>query len=394
MKKWGNINLNCTQLVSQPNLTFFNIFSDDRGSKLSKWGQIQGSSSKHLSKFQNRTPDKNPPFEQQKITINTSFKNTSSHQFRSPPRAAPEIQKQCPTSPVKSEAYTPEIEPEEPKIHTALPPQCDFQCLDTTKVLTGVPSSRQLPQMVLSADGMNLQPVNFQNLIMQPVLAPMVELASIPPPNPIQIQNIPQPDPINTMNIPQPAPIKVQNIPTPSSLQLNEIPNPKPLDLMAIPTPNEKRVSVAEFLKNVPPPNKSVPPPSFGEVPISMSVPPPPPPNVAMRNLPSSSILLQNIQNPNNFPNPIPSLMAQPILPPPGLPQVNISCPPPILGLNTSTAQLQTPPPGYLGQAPPQMNQAPPRMSQMPPMNVPPPPPPIMNVVGPSNLPDMHTGKY
>ncbi|XP_045465905.1 uncharacterized protein LOC123674844 [Harmonia axyridis] len=418
-------------------------YSDDRGSRLSKWGQKQSCSPKDRSKPLNRLPDKNFSFEQQKITINTCFKNAASHQHfdykisqPSVPEAQSETQNNPNTSKPTTHTSTTSQFPE-PQIHTVVPPQNDMHVIVSQPVLIGIPPLSQLQthMMVPSSDSLNIQPIVFDNLatsqnhlqinqdneIINTPCLPKVELANIPPPNPIQVQNIPQPDPINTLNIPQPAPIQVQNIPTPSSLQLNEIPNPKPLDLMAIPTPSDKSLSDAEFLKNIPPPNKSVPPPSLGDAP--MNIPPPPPPNCVamvnvqaqqnMRNLPSSqSILLHTIpsvsqiQNtftpvisvslqPNlvpsstiNVSNTIPALMAQPILPPPGLSlnsvqPVNISCPPPILTLNTSTVQLQNPPPGYLGQAPPQLN-------QMPPMNIPPPPPPIVNVMGTGNIPDIH----
>ncbi|GJQ72572.1 hypothetical protein Trydic_g1240 [Trypoxylus dichotomus] len=313
-----------------------------------------------------------------------------------------------------------------------------------------------------------------------PPCVPSIELASIPPPHPIQVHNIPQPEPINTLTIPPPAPIQVQNIPPPSPIQLNEIPNPKPLDILNIPTPNdncEKSISSPDFIKNIPPPNKSVPPPTLPEptVTVNISVPPPsntevtvgppiptclPPPNVIpptsmppppqtlppqpqniTQNLsvqnapppPPQNILVQTIPPPQTLPqltvqslappppppplpqttqnlininpnpgnisaptqisltvpiqnqvpvapvgvppppvtvtNSIPSLMAQPVLPPPGMgiaPPINISCPPPLIQNTVSCAGIQAPPPTFV-------NQPPPMTSQMPPMNVPPP---------------------
>ncbi|XP_044756831.1 arginine-glutamic acid dipeptide repeats protein-like [Coccinella septempunctata] len=405
-------------------------YSDDRGNKLSKWGQRQSGSSKDRSKPINRLPDKNPSFEQQKITINTCFKNSVSHQnfdCNVPSKSSPEVKSEPQDVPVEvkeeSVPVIPKTEPVEPRMNTTVPTQHDMHMMVTQSMLSGVPTLSQLPpHIVPSPDPLSLQGIDLNNAMVQNQLRmnqtgclQKVELANIPPPNPIQLQNIPQPDPINALNIPQPAPLQVQNIPTPTSLQLNEIPNPKPLDLMAIPTPSDKMLSDAEFLKNIPPPNKSVPPPSLSDTP--MSLPPPPPPNCVSivqaqqnaRNLSNSqSIVLQAIQSvpqPNQMqnlpqnsfapvisvalqPNAIPALMAQPILPPPNLTlnpmqQVNISCPPPIIALNTPTVQLQTPPPVFMGQAPPQM-------SQMPPMNIPPPPPPLMNVIGASNHPDMH----
>ncbi|KAL3278275.1 hypothetical protein HHI36_013610 [Cryptolaemus montrouzieri] len=85
--------------------------------------------------------------------------------------------------------------------------------------------------------------------------------------------------------------------------------------------------------------------------------------------------------------------MAQPILPPPGMTlnsvqSMNITCPPPLLALNTSTVSLQTPPPRFVGQA--QSLGTP--MNQMPPMTVPPPPPPSMpvkNTIDSNKSPDV-----
>ncbi|KRT78183.1 hypothetical protein AMK59_7691, partial [Oryctes borbonicus] len=303
-----------------------------------------------------------------------------------------------------------------------------------------------------------------------PPCVPSIELASIPPPHPIQVHNIPQPEPINTLTIPPPAPIQVQNIPPPSPIQLNEIPNPKPLDILNIPTPNdncEKNISNPDFIKNIPPPNKSVPPPTLPEatVTVNISVPPPPnaevtvgppiptclpPPNVIpptsmppppqslqpQQNMtvqnapppPPQSILVQTIPPPQSLPqltvqslappppppplpqttqnlininpnpvsqisltvplqnhvsiapvgvppppvtvtNSIPSLMAQPVLPPPGMgiaPPININCPPPLIQNAVTCSGIQAPPPAFV-------NQPPPMTSQMPPMNVPPP---------------------
>lgn len=327
-----------------------------------------------------------------------------------------------------------------------------------------------------------------------PPCVPSIELASIPPPNPIQVHNIPQPEPINTLTIPPPAPIQVQNIPPPSPIQLNEIPNPKPLDIINIPTPNdsgcvEKNISNPDFIKNIPPPNKSVPPPALTEasVTVNISVPPPPnaevtpiptclpPPNVippttmppppqalppqqqniSVPPLPPQNILVQTIpppqtlpqltvqslappppppplpqntqnlisisQNPGNIAvsggitlgqipiqnqtpvtpvgvppppvtNSIPSLMAQPVLPPPGMgiaPPININCPPPLIQNAVSCTGIQAPPPTFVTQPPPLTN-------QMPPMNVPPPNAvPIgqpANVVG--TFRDMNAGNY
>lgn len=135
----------------------------------------------------------------------------------------------------------------------------------------------------MAPQNLNISAQNMLNV--RPPGLPAIELTSIPPPNPIQVQclgqlesgkvtiffqlqNIPQPEPLNTLNIPPPAPLQVSSIPTPSSLQLNEIPNPKPIDLMAIPTPNEHEDNFTDssFLKNIPPPNKNLPPPNVSDL--------------------------------------------------------------------------------------------------------------------------------
>lgn len=221
-----------------------------------------------------------------------------------------------------------------------------------------------------------------------PPCLPPLELTNIPPPNQLQIHNIPQPEPMNTLSIPPPAPLQVQNIPPPSPIQLNEIPNPKPLDLLNIPTPNEE--PDAEFIKNVPPPNKSVPPPNLAVAAdnVPTCLPPPnimpptsmPPPQqggglsilvAQVQQVPSvvqvqlSAASLQQLPPPpivtQPIMNPIPSLMAQPIMPPPPamgiVPPPQINVPPPSL---MQQAQIQLPPPGF--------NQQP-----LIPVNVPPP---------------------
>ncbi|KAJ8952932.1 hypothetical protein NQ318_006549 [Aromia moschata] len=223
----------------------------------------------------------------------------------------------------------------------------------------------------------------------------------------------------------------VQNIPTPNSIQLNEIPNPKPLDLLAIPTPNDDNsISDPDFIKNIPPPNKSVPPPQMAESQAlnAMSCLPPnmlPPPQSIAQNVapaiavpntqgvlvhnmppPAQMQTLQNIQ-PVTFSsvtvalpvgvvqvsasptvtNVIPSLMAQPILPPPGMGvNVNMNCPPPVLPMHSSGSILQPPTPSFVSQPPP-------ITSQMPPMNVPPPSSmQMLNNIPQSNMKDMNAG--
>lgn len=268
--------------------------------------------------------------------------------------------------------------------------------------------------------------VNPQNALSVAPCLPTVELASIPPPNPIQVQNIPQPEPINALNIPQPAPIQVQNIPTPNSIQLNEIPNPKPLDLLAIPTPNEDQsLSDADFIKNIPPHNKSVPPPQLQETTVSLLSAPqsvstpitmPSSQNVLVHNVPPQA-QIQTIQTPTNqmlqsqpafssvtvalpvgvvqvtsTPPAIPSLMAQPILPPPGMGlNVNVNCPPPLLRTGNN---LQPPMNAFVNQVGQQNT-----TGQMPTMNLPPPGGiQVLGAVGPvpnvSGFQNMNAGKY
>ncbi|XP_076258388.1 uncharacterized protein LOC143195269 isoform X2 [Rhynchophorus ferrugineus] len=262
----------------------------------------------------------------------------------------------------------------------------------TQNVLVSAPASIlttvTLPPPVIAPQSIN---VSSQNSIARASVIPSVELTSIPPPNPIQVrsfsimvQNIPQPEPLNTLNIPPPAPLQVQNIPTPASLQLNEIPNPKPLDLMAIPTPNEGNdkmtVSDPDFIKNIPPPNKSIPPPNITEV--STAVPPPntliqagflnsnQAQGILVHNLaqPAGQVTSLQVTGPSNLPSlsqagqsstaHIPSLMSQPVLPPPGM---TVNVPPPSL---LPPRDVSQPPPNFVNQAPPLL----PNMNMPPPM--------------------------
>lgn len=239
------------------------------------------------------------------------------------------------------------------------------------------------PQAIVSP---NIAPV-------PPPCLPSVELSSIPPPNPIQVQNIPPPEPLNTLNIPPPEPIQVQNIPTPNSLQLNEIPNPKPLDLMTIPTPNEeKSICDSDFLKNIPPPNKSIPPPQLTDTHIqTMTIPqnvltiknlqPAPSSNIMQAPQPFSAVTVALVSSASTLPNPIPSLMAQPILPPPGM---GINCPPPLLSVGGS---LQVSMPSYVNRPPPLINQMPPTLT------IPPPTSAVPVVDGIPGFPNLSNGK-
>lgn len=400
----------------------------EQRNKSSRWSQRRRSPSpkdqqRLLKPRISRFSDKNTNFEP-KITINTSFNQVMQHNFdqqitpqnvTGQPLLKNVISPPVVVFPTPSPNTTPVIAA--PPLLLNVPPPQIVQnpaiLVSTTVNVTSVTDSFLTATVTLPPPPiMAPQSVTVSAM---PVPPPTVELTSIPPPNPIQVQNIPQPEPINTLNIPHPAPIQVQNIPTPASIQLNEIPNPKPLDLMAIPTPSEENSKISDppdFIKSIPPPNKSIPPPKLRDTnlnpvlppSISISVPPPqsqlpmqsmapcqqnilvhtiPPPQIqtipsvnqmsapppALSSLtqisvslpvgvvPSTSVSITN--------NNIPSLMAQPILPPPGMGVVNVSCPPPILQMNHNAA-IPPPPPSFVNQPPPNTN-------QMPPMNVPPP---------------------
>ncbi|XP_018319303.1 activating transcription factor 7-interacting protein 1 isoform X2 [Agrilus planipennis] len=196
------------------------------------------------------------------------------------------------------------------------------------------PTSAIGPQNAPDLTGATLPVLGPENALNIPTLRSMtsVELASIPSPNPLQLQSIPQPEPINTMNIPPPAPLQVQNIPPPSSIQLNEIPKPKPIDIINIPTPTEvatnleNSMSDPDFIKNIPPPNKSIPPPSIQDTTISanISVPPPdisnpgptcmPPPNVSSQNIPPPPSLALLPPSPQSVPPPLPQSVSSLII--------------------------------------------------------------------------------
>lgn len=277
--------------------------------------------------------------------------------------------------------------------------------------------------------GINVPPPSImppQNQIpIPPPCIQTVELTSIPAPNPIPVHSIPQPEPINTLAIPPPAPLQLQNIPSPSPIRLNEIPNPKPIDLLNIPAPGEepkinKNLTNPEFIKNIPPPNKSVPPPILGTVTVSelpnIMIPPPivtqavsaaicvpqaaviqpttvPPPI----HLSTTSTQLLNIINTNtgipiSTTSTIPALMAQPILPPMNLPQTSISIP---IQTNVTMCQINVPPPVNvmpLPGPPPMLNQPPPmtQTGQLRPVNF--PPPVQLPIVSTPNILD-NTGK-
>ncbi|KYB29006.1 hypothetical protein TcasGA2_TC030741 [Tribolium castaneum] len=410
-------------------------FSEQRssGNKNSRWSQRRRSPSpkeRNLKSRISRFSDKTNTFEP-KITINTSFSSPVSqqHNFDNPQMSIspqnvtgqPLLKNMLPPPgvvfPTVTQQSSASVIAAPPLLLNVPPPQIVQNQVSSTLLLPNsqgnVLVSTPTVNVTIPASGVlttvTLPPSSVSTATAMPVpppCVPTVELASIPPPNPIQVQNIPQP-----------APIQVQNIPTPTSIQLNEIPNPKPLDLLAIPTPSEdKSISDPDFIKNVPPPNKSIPPPNLPET--NVNVPPPntlPPPNIIPVSIPppqtittqnltvqsiatpcqnilvhtippppqlqtiqniSTGVPPPNLQNQNNFAsisvvvpsspvtvsNTIPSLMAQPILPPPGMGMatVNVNCPPPML------PQLQAPPPSFVNQPPPITN-------QMPPMNVPPP---------------------
>lgn len=488
--------------------------SDDRSSnKNSRWSQRRRSPSPKDRLNKSRMPrfsEKLPSYEH-KISINTSYSNLiSQSNFDVQHQLSVDTQNIIGQS-QQGIVYSTPIHTSAPVIVAppillnVPPPQVMQTHISPSMVATPTPSlpvnnvlintSNMIaaiqPTSVLSPE--NVQPATASSLTAQntvtlpPPCIASVELSSIPPPNPIQVHNIPQPDPINTLTIPPPAPIQVQNIPPPSPIQLNEIPNPKPLDLMNIPTPSEnicadKSISDHDFIKSIPPPNKSVPPPSICEntVNVNVGVPPPaanisavtstlsmclplpnilsstslPPPqqnvqqNITLQSIPQSqNILVHSVPPPQpqqqsvgqlttlqtlhqpqlqttqtlttiqNLPplppqsqnmsitvplqsqlqvgviqgsvamsNNIPSLMAQPVLPPPGMglapAHININCPPP--ALQTQTLSY--------------VNQPPPMTSQMPPMNVPPPSPTVVTI---SSAPavegtykDLNAGNY
>lgn len=434
------------------------IFSEEK-SKLSRWVPRRRSPSpkdrtpRRYSRFSN---DKVINFEP-KITINTSFSSNvvasnfdvqnniqsvpvTPHEVTGQPLLKNMIQTQQtvnfseivaqPTESVQTVITAP------PLLLDVPPPQIVQGQINNSLVLT--PASTQnllvstplqpllttvnLPPSLVTAN-VAQQPHIQQVLPVPPPCLPTIELTSIPPPNPIQIQNIPQPESLNTISIPQPVPIQVQNIPTPNQIPLNEIPNPKPIDLLAIPTPNEnKGISDADFLKTIPPPNKAVPPPQLQENTVSLIQAPqtitttltvPSTQNVLVHNIPPPQLqAIQTIQaspsnriiqNPTSFssvtvavpvgvvqvsstPTAIPPLMAQPILPPPGMGlNVNVRCPPPLLPGNG----LQQQPTGFI-------NQSSGMRSHMPPMNIPPPSGvTVMNAIQSlQGFKNMNAGKY
>ncbi|CAG9861322.1 unnamed protein product [Phyllotreta striolata] len=320
--------------------------SNDERSKSDRWNSRRSPSPrdgqpKRQSRFDNKTPN----FES-KITINTCF---SSNLMRAPHHEPPTFD--VPSLNVNTQDVT-----GQPLLKNIIQQQIlsDRPVISASPVLLSIPP----PQLVQSSTLVlnSTAPASILTTVnIPPPCLPTVELASIPPPNPIQIQNIPQPEPLNATNIPQPAPIQVQNIPTPASLQLNKIPTPKPLDLLSIPTPVDEGLSSADFIKNIPPPNKSVPPPIIQDAQIVL------PHGAAMSVPPTQNVLIHNLPPPNGMDAfaavtlalplaaapAIPSLMAQPILPPPGLINVNVSCPPPMLPFVTQ------PPPQMLGAVPP-----------------------------------------
>ncbi|KAJ8917195.1 hypothetical protein NQ315_012687, partial [Exocentrus adspersus] len=307
-------------------------------SKSNRWAPRRRSPSpkKRVSRF---SIDKVPNFEP-KITINTSFSTSMTQNFEAQVVTPQNVTGQPLLKNVTpAQISYPNVAPTQvavsesvitaPPVLLNVPPPQIVQ--ESTLVLTSAPPLVQNP--ILTTVTLPPPPA----LPVPPPTLPTVELASIPPPNPIQVQNIPPPEPINALNIPHPAPIQVQNIPTPSSMQLNDIPNPKPLDLLAIPPPGEeKNMSDPDFIKNIPPPNKSVPPPQIeGAMPCLLlnSQSAAPVQNLLVHSVPPPA--LQPVQAQATFStvtvalpvgvvqvstaNTIPSLMAQPILPPPGM---------------------------------------------------------------------------
>ncbi|CAH1155218.1 unnamed protein product [Phaedon cochleariae] len=329
-------------------------FSDDRNKPNNRWGPRKRSPSpkdshpKRVSRFSNEKMSNFEP----KITISTSFSNSLVHQKPPPPPPATPIPPTTNTPNMTSQTLLKDIPLKTlqlntaPQIHNVQPLENISSNTNQTFIPTPIFTTVNLP-------------------LVAPVPPPPVELAKIPPPNPIQVRNIPPPEPLNALTIPQPAPMQVQNIPTPTALQLNQIPNPKPLDLMAIPTPNEN-ISDPEFLKNIPPPNRSVPPPQMPESqPSQMDFPPTPtqmefPPKQPQIDFPPKPTEIDfppMVSSPSNIPrSTIPSLMSKPILPPPGMSlNINMNCPPPMLNFGGQGT-------GNLGQLP-SMNVPPPAAS-------------------------------
>ncbi|KAF5270351.1 hypothetical protein FQR65_LT05539 [Abscondita terminalis] len=429
-------------------------YSDDRINKNSRWSHRHRSPSPKNKIKVSRFSDKHPSTEP-KINILTSYNNLISQ----PNFNVPQIQSQISVT-TQNVLGQPLLKNDLPS--TRLGFSTNVQT--TTSVIAAPPVMLTVPPPVLQqpvAGTILASPVTLTTTTVLTSVANV--LPNMPPPNIItslippstsvslpimldcypHIQNIPQPEPINAHNIPPPAPLQVQNIPPPSPIQLNEIPNPKPLDVINIPTPGdgvivEKTMSDPDFIKNIPPPNKSIPPPSLQEtaINVNISVPPPnaihptsvPPPqgvvmsvqsilptqNIVVHTVPPPQILTTQCMQPlptvtlvtpasvQNFAPPpppppqatfssgsvtlsvpnsgvsviaspssavIPSLLAQPVLPPPGvnitsLP-VNIHCPPPVV-LTSSAPSLSSLPPSFV-------NQPPPIKTQLPPVNVPPP---------------------
>ncbi|XP_057658879.1 SURP and G-patch domain-containing protein 1-like isoform X1 [Diorhabda carinulata] len=287
--------------------------------------------------------DKTTNFEP-KITINTSFSSSLIQTQSQPPPEPPQIQSvNINTQNVTGPPLLKNVLPQQTVTFQNIPdPPIPETVITASPVLLNVPP----PQLVLSqVSNPIITTVNLPSNIapVPPPCLSTVELSSIPPPNPIQIHNIPQPEPLNTLNIPQPAPLQVHNIPTPTTIQLSKIPTPKPLDLLSIPTPCEDGLSNTDFIRNIPPPNKTIPPPSLIQenrilLPQSQTITVPSTQNVLIHGIPStdtvptgfSSVTVALPVVVGQVTNNIPSLMAQPILPPPGIVNVNVSCPPPL----------------------------------------------------------------
>lgn len=210
-------------------------------------------------------------------------------------------------------------------------------------------------------------------------------IKSVPPPN----KSVPPPNICeNTVNVNVGVPPPAANISGVSSTISTCLPPPNILPPTSLPPP-QQNVQQSIALQSIPPPQNilvhSVPPPqqlqqAVGQITTLQTlqpqlqgtqtlttiqnIPPLPPQSQNM----SITVPLQTqlqvgvIQGASvTLPNNIPSLMAQPVLPPPGMglapPHININCPPPALQTQTLT---------YVNQPPPMTN-------QMPPLNVPPP---------------------
>ncbi|XP_072398194.1 uncharacterized protein [Diabrotica undecimpunctata] len=215
-----------------------------------------------------------------------------------------------------------------------------------------------------------LKTVNLSSLVIEnltqvpPSCGVQAELANIPPQTHIQIQDISQPETLNALNTRQvnKLSIQAQNIFTPTFLHFNKIPTQKSIDLLSIATPCEGDVHV-NFLKIIPPRNKSIAPPLIHENQILLSQPRIDTDVIkflsiqtVLTHTPSQSNSLDSVEpafssvtvalpfvegqvtTATAVPNNILLLEAQSALPPPDVVNVNVTCPTPLF----TVSQVQT----------------------------------------------------